>query len=73
MKSTSFRAPSSFRAPRKMPASSICLKQLSSRTPVGASFGRGMRPSTSAGGLEAYETTIGRFPWLPAAPEKRAK
>ena len=27
---------------------------------------------TSAGGLEAYETTIGRVPWLPAAPEKRA-
>ena len=26
---------------------------------------------TSAAGLVAYETTIGRFPGLPAAPENR--
>ncbi len=72
MKSTSFRAPSSFRAPRSTPASSTCRKHDRSTTPVGASVGRGSRKITSAGGLDAYETTIGRVPLLPAEPEKRA-
>ena len=72
MKSTSSRAPSSFRAPRRTPANSTWRKQTASTTPVGASLGGGSPKITSAGGLDAYETTIGRFPLLPAAPEKRA-
>ena len=72
MKSTSLRAPSGFRAPRRTPASSICRKQRARTTPVGALDGAARAKITSAGGLDAYETTIGRLPLLPAAPEKRA-
>ena len=38
-------------------------------TAVGATDGRGVRKITSAGGLDAYETTIGRSPMVPAVPE----
>src|SRR5918999_507051 len=42
-KSTSFRAPSGFEAPRRTPANSICEKQLSTTTAVGACSRRGPR------------------------------
>ena len=69
MKSSSARAPAPLRAPARIPASSICLKQLSATTAVGACASGLPAKITSAAGLVAYETTIGRFPLLPAAPE----
>jgi hypothetical protein len=53
MKSISFRAPSSFRAPRSTPASSTCRKHVDGTTAVGASFSGFPAKTTSAGGLEA--------------------
>ena len=73
MESTGSRRSSRSFAPRRTPASSTCRKQLSSTTAVG-SLGRAAAPAEHLGdgGLDAYETTIARFPWLPP-PEKRLK
>ncbi len=53
MKSISSLAPAGLRAPRSTPAYSICLKQLSSITAVGASLSGFVAKITSAAGLVA--------------------
>ena len=72
MKSISARAPFSFFAPSRTPASSTCRKQVAVTAAVGAVFVGFVANITSAGGLVAYETTIGRLPLLPPAPENCA-
>ena len=72
MKSIKARAPFSFFAPRRTPANSICRKHVEATAAVGAVFGGVVANMTSAGGLVAYETTIGLLPLLPPAPENCA-
>ena len=72
MKSINARAPFSFFAPARTPANSICRKHVDATAAVGAVFGGVVANMTSAGGLVAYETTIGRLPLLPPAPENCA-
>jgi hypothetical protein len=51
-----------------MPAASTWRKQLAATTPMGEVAGCGSANATSAGGLEAYDTTMGRSP-SPEPPE----
>ena len=63
-------ASSGWSVPRRMPANSTCWKQPAWRAAVGDSSASGSGPkTTSAAGLEAYETTMGRSP-SPEPPEK---
>src|ERR1700745_1260531 len=67
----SISSPASFGGfvPPRMPTNSSWRKHESVSTPVGASVGGGSAPTTSAGGLEPYDTTSGDAP-LPDDPEK---
>ena len=73
MKSISARAPFSFFAPVEdagelhLPEAAVAVTAA-----VGAVFVGFVAKITSAGGLVAYETTIGRLPLLPPAPENCA-
>src|SRR5579859_7324777 len=71
IKSTHFCARPRLGVPLRMPTNSICRKHDPSETiaAVGASVRGWVAPITSNGGLEPYETTIGRGPW-PADPLK---
>ena len=70
MKSISFLAPAALPAPQD--AGELDLPEAAREDDTGGGQCR-LLPAkkTSAGGLDAYETTTGRFPLLPAAPEKR--
>ena len=71
MKSTSLRAPSSFRAPRSTPANSICRKQVSSTTAVGAAVGRGVAEDHLGGRARRVRDDDRPVALAPAEPEKR--
>src|SRR4030042_3472119 len=64
MKSIHFSARSRFFVPRNIPTNSICLKHDPSLviTPVLGIVSGDFDSMTSNGGLEPYETTIGRSP-----------
>src|SRR4051794_3234643 len=67
MKSTSRCACTGCFAPRSTPTNSTCRKHDDSTAAMpGAVFG-GSAYTTSAGGLDAYDTTIGRLPPPPPA------
>ena len=67
MKSMNARAPCGLSAFFNTPANSYCRKQESSTTATRGSSRFGSEYTTSAGGLDAYETTMGRSPGPPPA------
>ena len=67
MKSMNACAPGSLSAFFNTPANSICSKHDDSTTATRGSSRGGSEYTTSAGGLEAYDTTIGRSPGPPPA------
>ena len=64
MKSTNFSAKARCLVPFRMPTNSICRKQAPSATiaAVGGSLTGLVASITSKGGLDEYDTTIGRVP-----------
>ncbi len=67
MKSTNRSAAARCFAPRSTPTNSTCRKQVDKITPTRGTDRCGWLYTTSAGGLDAYDTTIGRFPFPPPA------
>ena len=68
-KSINRPASAGWSVPARTPANSIWRKQLEATTAVGAASTGGSANTTSATGLEAYDTTIGWVPSPPPAPE----
>src|SRR5262249_24489353 len=67
MKPLNARAPSGFLACASTHANSYCKKHVDVTTPTRGVSCCGLENTTLAGGLDAYETTIGRSPLPPPA------